>query len=76
MGNDAKSDVLLRRPEVEKLTGRARSSLYADISAGRMPSPIRIGPRAVAWLKSDIDAWLAQRVAERAAERDLVVADE
>lgn len=57
MGTDVKGDVLLRRPVVEKLTGRSRSSLYADISAGRMPSPIRIGPRAVAWLKSDIDRY-------------------
>ena len=56
---------LIRLPQVEAMTGRKRSSIYEDMAAGRMPKPIKVGPRAVAWLRADIEAWLAERVAER-----------
>ena len=32
--------IILRRPEVERLTGLRRSSLYALIAAGKFPNPI------------------------------------
>jgi hypothetical protein len=35
------------------------------VSAGTFPRPIRIGPRRVGWLASEIDAWLADRIRER-----------
>ena len=56
---------LLRRPEVEKLTGKTRAGIYEDMAAGRFPKPVRMGPRAVAWLESEIGEWLESRVAER-----------
>lgn len=56
---------ILRLPDIEVLTGRKRSSIYEDIAAGRMPRPIKLGPRAVGWLRADIDRWLADRVAAR-----------
>jgi prophage regulatory protein len=59
---------VIRLHELEKLTGRKRSSVYEDMAAGRLPKPIKIGPRAVGWLRSDIDKWLAGRVAERDQE--------
>jgi prophage regulatory protein len=48
---------LLRRKEVERLTGLSRSSIYAWMKDGRFPRPVRLGPRAVAWRQSDITAW-------------------
>lgn len=56
---------VIRLHELEKLTGRKRSSVYEDMAAGRLPKQIKIGPRAVGWLRCDIDKWLASRVAER-----------
>lgn len=56
---------LIRLPQLEAMTGRKRSSIYEDMAAGRMPKPIKLGPRAVAWLRSDVDAWIAERVAQR-----------
>ncbi|MCD8523086.1 MAG: AlpA family transcriptional regulator [Saccharospirillaceae bacterium] len=53
---------LLRRPEVEKLTGRGRSAIYAGIGAGTFPAPVKIGPRAVAWPESAITQWIADRI--------------
>lgn len=50
---------MLRLPEVEHRSGRARSSIYRDVAAGRMPAPVRIGPRAVAWRSDTFDSWLA-----------------
>ena len=58
---------VLRLRDVESLTGRKRSSIYEDMAAGRMPRSIKLGPRAVGWLRADIESWLAARVAERDA---------
>ncbi len=41
-------DRLLRRPDVEAVTGLSRSSLYAKMDSGDFPCPVRIGARAVA----------------------------
>jgi mRNA interferase RelE/StbE len=55
---------LLRRRQVEGLVGLRRSAIYAAIAAGRFPRPIHLGPRAVGWLASEVEAWIAGRVAE------------
>ena len=49
---------ILRLPKVIERVGFARSSIYAFISSGKFPAPIKIGPRAVGWLDKDIDAWI------------------
>ena len=55
------SQIILRRPEVERMTGIKTSTLYEWMSKGTFPKPIKLGERAVGWLKKDIDAWLASR---------------
>ena len=55
------TDQLLRRPEVERRIGLARSSIYRMMEAGEFPRPIRIGRRAVTWRASDLDRWQAER---------------
>ena len=62
---------LLRRPEVEKLTGLSRSSIYALMDRGEFPRPRRIGQRAVAWDEATLERWLATR--EVADPRDVPV---
>ena len=52
---------LLRRPEVEKLTGKRRSSIYSDIQKGLFPAPVKIGARAVAWRRKHVLDWIAMR---------------
>jgi prophage regulatory protein len=54
---------IIRLPQVKARTGRSRSSIYADVKAGGFPSPISIGPRAIGWVESEIDDWIAGRVA-------------
>ncbi len=52
---------LLRRPEVESLTGLSRSSLYAYMTLGQFPRPVRIGRQAVAWREADVLSWIDAR---------------
>jgi prophage regulatory protein len=53
---------LLRLADVRQRVPYSRSTIYQKISRGEFPKPIGIGERAVAWLESDIDAWIASRV--------------
>ncbi|KZE25330.1 helix-turn-helix transcriptional regulator [Crenobacter luteus] len=55
---------MLRLPEVMKLTGLSRSTLYALVQRGQFPRQIQLGARSVAWLSSDIEAWIAARIAQ------------
>ncbi|WP_038147714.1 helix-turn-helix transcriptional regulator [Thioclava atlantica] len=49
---------IFRRPDVERLVGLSRSTLYAMIAEGRFPKPVRIGKRAVGWREADLRDWL------------------
>lgn len=49
--------MLLRLPQVMKEVVLCRSSIYAAISEGRFPPPLRISRHAVAWRTEDIEAW-------------------
>lgn len=54
-------DRILRRQEVEQLTGLSRSTLYRQVRRGAFPSPVRITERLIGWHESAIRAWLDQR---------------
>lgn len=56
---------LIRLDQVKARTGLSRSTLYAYIREGRFPSPVTISTRCVAWVESEIDAWVAERIASR-----------
>ncbi len=49
---------LLRRPEVESITGLSRASIYAKMQKGEFPAPVRLGTNSVAWRVVDIEAWI------------------
>ena len=58
-----RSDRFVRRPEVEFRTGLKRSTMYSYIAEGKFPRPISLGTsHSVAWLSSEIDAWIEARV--------------
>ena len=54
-------DRLMRRREVEKITGISRSSIYRLMQEGEFPRPVRVGSAAVRWRQSDITVWLESR---------------
>ena len=55
------TDRLMTRIEVQKRTGLSRTTVYRLMRAGTFPEPIKIGPRAVRWLESEIEAYLTSR---------------
>jgi prophage regulatory protein len=52
---------LLRRPEVSRRTGLSRTTIYRLVRAGEFPAPRQISLRAVAWVESEVDAWVDSR---------------
>lgn len=56
---------LLKISEVENLTGKSRTGIYSDTT---FPRPVKIGTRASAWVESEVDEWIAKRIAERDSE--------
>lgn len=58
-----------RLPAVLARTGLARSTLYAAIEAGEFPPPVPIAARAVGFLSTEVDQWIAKRAQLRAARR-------
>jgi prophage regulatory protein len=58
-------DKALRLPATLLKTGHKKTAWYAEVAARRAPQPIRIGLRSVAWLESELDAYLAARANER-----------
>ena len=57
----AMEERLLRRREVEKITGMSRSSIYRLMPDGEFPRPVKVGPAAVRWRESDITARVESR---------------
>ncbi len=54
---------LHRLDVVKQIVGLSRSSIYLMMAAGTFPKSISLGLRSVAWLDSDIDAWIDSKVA-------------
>ena len=57
------NDRLLRRREVERITGMSRASIYRLMRSGGFPRPVKVSETAVRWRESDIMAWIESRPA-------------
>ncbi len=64
-------DPVLRWPEVAKIVPISRSHAHALAADGKFPKPIKLGPRASGWLKSEINLWLTERVALSRADSEV-----
>lgn len=53
---------ILRRAEVQSITGLSRSTIYAMIAKGEFTRPILLAARAVGWRSTDVEVWLNERV--------------
>ena len=58
---------LIRRKEVQAKTGLGASSIYAMMQQGIFPKAVNISERRVAWIESDIDQWISERIASHKA---------
>ncbi|MEZ8055873.1 AlpA family transcriptional regulator [Vibrio atlanticus] len=55
----------LRLKDVIAATGLSRSTIYKFMDEEVFPKTIPLGGRAVAWLESEIEEWMEQRLALR-----------
>jgi prophage regulatory protein len=63
---------LLRRNQVEAITGLARSTIYKLIKAGSFPKPIQLTDRAVAWPSNLIESWVSEKLAKCVAPANVI----
>ncbi|MBY3625393.1 AlpA family phage regulatory protein [Acinetobacter sp. CUI P1] len=63
--NTAPSMRLIRRKEVQLRTGLGASSIYALMQKDLFPKPVALSTRRVAWIESDIDLWIAERIQQK-----------
>lgn len=62
------SKKLVRLPEVLTRTGYSKAWIYKLIAQGRFPQSVKIGTRSIAFVESEIDEWIDQRIAESRGE--------
>ncbi|MEF3111352.1 AlpA family transcriptional regulator [Raoultella sp. WB_B2P2-3] len=55
---------LIKLPEVMRRTGCGKAWIYRLIQQKRFPASVKIGSRAIAFVESEIDEWINQRIAE------------
>ena len=58
---------LIRRKEVQAKTGLGASSIYAMMKSGEFPQCLNLSERRVAWIESEVDQWIANRIAQHKA---------
>lgn len=64
---------LIKLVKVMDNTGLSRSTIYKYISDGSFPKPVSLGVRNVAWVESEVEDWILERIRERDDETALVV---
>ena len=53
---------ILRLPDVMRLTGLARSTVYFKIAEGTFPPPIKLSKRTSGWLESEVNDWIETQI--------------
>ncbi|EAX8476399.1 AlpA family transcriptional regulator [Salmonella enterica] len=59
------SQRFLRLHQVLDKTGLKRSQIYAYMRTDDFPKSVKIGPSSVAWLESEIEEWINQKLNNR-----------
>ena len=77
MTENAQSTIaILRRKQVQALTGLSRSTLYLRIAQGVFPRPVSLGARAVGWPATEVATLNAARISGKVRLRDSRVGGE
>ena len=62
IGFAMQSNNIIRLKQTIEKTGLSRSTLYALISRGEFVTKIKLSPRTMGFLESEIDAWILGRL--------------
>jgi prophage regulatory protein len=54
----------MRLPKVIEVTGLKKTSIYNRMKEKTFPLSVQLGPRTVGWIASEVDQWVAERIAE------------
>lgn len=54
-------DRIIRLPEVINRTGYTKPSIYRLMKENQFPQCVKLGPRAIGWHESIINAWVDSR---------------
>ncbi|ENQ8616746.1 AlpA family transcriptional regulator [Vibrio fluvialis] len=55
----------LKLKEVMEKTALSRSAIYRKMNDGEFPQSVSLGDRAVAWVESEVDEWMEERLQNR-----------
>jgi predicted DNA-binding transcriptional regulator AlpA len=64
-------DACMRTPAAAHYLGIAESTLNKTRLTGEGPPFVKVGPRAVAYRKSDLDAWISTRVRRSTSDKSM-----
>ncbi|ENF7815070.1 AlpA family transcriptional regulator [Enterobacter soli] len=56
------SQSLIRLSEVQRRTGYSKAWIYRLMADKRFPTSIKIGSRAIAFIESEVDEWINERI--------------
>lgn len=56
---------LIKLKDVIDMTSLSKATVYRQVNNGTFPSPIRLGPRAVAWVMDEIEDWIENKMNAR-----------
>lgn len=59
---------LIKLPEVIKNTGFSKSHIYDQVKKGNFPKQVNLTAGSSAWVESEVDEWIADKIAERDQE--------
>lgn len=59
---DSFRDRYIRKDEVVTMTGLSATTIWRHENAGDFPARRQLGPNSVAWLESEVMAWMQTRV--------------
>lgn len=61
------NQAVVRWPELKRMVGLGRVTVWRWGRDGKFPRPVSLGPNCTGWLRSEVEDWLAGRVAVRDA---------
>jgi prophage regulatory protein len=56
------SEKIIRLGTVKARCGLSRSTIYLRIASGDFPTPVRLGPKSIGFVESEITAWIYARI--------------
>ena len=57
-------DRILRTPEVVRITGLSKTTIWRRVKSGDFPPPVRLGSmetRSVGWREGEVERWIEGR---------------